>query len=77
MTNSLSELFRIIYSKFNIGRLFGTVVDPMLLLLVSRVRRRHDAWHKGLRITIVERKPGALNLNHKTVPRQDSVINMR
>ncbi len=69
-------LWACIHSKFDIRRMFGTMVYTMLLLFVGIIGCRHNAWHERLWIEIIERKPGALNLHHEAMPGQDCVIYM-
>ena len=36
----------------------------------------HDVGHKGLRVAVVEREPGALNLDHHGVPGLEDVVDV-
>ena len=53
------------------------VVDAVALGRVGRGRGRHDRRDEGLRVAVVERKPGALHLDHEPVPRLEGVVHMR
>ena len=54
----------------------GAVVDAVPLCFVGGIRGVHDRRHKGLRIQVIEREPGALDLHHDAVAGQEGMVHM-
>src|ERR1700730_12693459 len=53
------------------------VINPLRCLSIISGLGPKDVWHKGLRITIVEREPTRLDLHHDPVARQEHMIRCR
>jgi len=65
---------RIHQRQFNETRLPRSVVDPLYRFAVIPRLGPKDIRHKRLRISIVEREPARLHLNHHAVTREKDVV---
>ena len=75
-TDSLNPLISIVYIKPQIRRIFRVVMNAMSLRLVGVRWSRHDIRNECLGVAVVEREPRALNLDHETMTREKSVVQM-